>query len=121
MTTQRIPLPFNRPPLSLNDRGHWATRYRKEKLVRDQVALLARHHKIKAVDAAVVTFHWRPAVNRPRDQDNVMASVKPCVDALVRSGILPSDTHDIVTPAVEIHPVVKGEAGATWITIEEVW
>jgi hypothetical protein len=118
MTTQFLQLPYPKPPLSKNQRLHHMAVYRTRKRIRDDVRLIARAKHLHAVDEALITLHWRPAVARQRDEDNAFDTVKPCVDGLVDAGVLPGDHSDIVSTRVEIHPRQPGQPPALWLTIE---
>lgn len=114
MTT--VPLPWTKPPLSLNDRGHWAVRAQKIKEVRRTVWLLTR--RLPQMDAATLTLHYQPRDNRRRDSDNLFATVKACADGLRDAGVIPDDdtTHLSHNEPV-IHRAVKGEPGRMWLEI----
>lgn len=87
--------PFTAPPLSLNKRTHWAAEDRIKKDLRWLIR--ARCHDIGKHDHIDVWLRWQPKVKRNRDGDNPIATVKPCVDELVRCGIVPDDTTEHVT------------------------
>lgn len=118
--SQRISLPYTKPPLSLNDRLHWRTKARLTKTIRSVVEALARAARLKPVEGhATVTLHYQPRDNRRRDADNLYATVKPCLDGLRDAGVLRDDSADLVTPLVHIHLAVKGEPARLWVTIRE--
>lgn len=118
-TDQHLALPWPKPPLSLNDRSHWTVRYRKEQEIKEIVKLLARNAKLRPVERATVTLHYRPRDNRRRDKDNLYATIKPCIDGLTAAGVFVDDDSTHVTPQVEIHPAQLGMPGCCWISIEE--
>lgn len=97
MTTHVIALPFTTPPLSLNDRGHWATKARMVRDVRDTVHTLAQVTKIPAYGRILVELHYVPRDNRRRDADNLVATLKPCIDGLVDAGVVLDDSPQYVT------------------------
>jgi crossover junction endodeoxyribonuclease RusA len=88
-----VTLPYRRPPLSLNDRGQTiGARKRKAatvKRVRADVKALAMG--IPAQAAIHVRLHYQPYDSRRRDSDNLVATLKPCIDGLVDAGIVPDD------------------------------
>jgi crossover junction endodeoxyribonuclease RusA len=92
-----IRLPYSTPPLTLNGRQHWATKARAVKEVRSTTATLARVLRIPACERIHVTLHYIPRDGRRRDQDNIVATLKPCIDGLVDAGIVPDDSPDYVT------------------------
>ena len=111
-----IPLRFTKPPLSLNDRMHWAHKANVVRTVRTHVANVAKG--TEGMDAAEVTLHYQPRDKRKRDRDNLFATLKPCIDGLVDAGVVPGDHSELVEPRVVIHPPVKGEPGRLWLTVE---
>lgn len=117
----RIDLPWRTPPLSLNQRLHWAAKARLSRTVRDITHMRAKADKVPAFDVPViVTLNYRQKVQRPIDSDNLYATVKPCLDGLRDAGVLRDDTSAHVTPLVAIHHPVPGHPGALWLTITEV-
>ena len=111
-----VTLALSKPPLSLNDRMHWATKARIVKNVRKHAADMARG--LGPYAAATVTLHYQPRDRRKRDRDNLYASLKPCIDGLVDAGVIPGDHAELVEPRVVIHEPTKGEPGRLWLTVE---
>lgn len=113
-----LALPWRTPPLSLNDRLHWAAKARLSRTVRASVCLLAKTGSLPSYNVSVVvTLHYRQKVRRPIDADNLYATVKPCLDGLRDAGVLRDDTTAHVTPLIEVHEAIPGEPGALWLTI----
>jgi len=119
-----VTLPYLRPPLSLNDRYqtpagravHSATVRR----IRADVALLIRNAKIPPQESVHVRLHYRPKDNRRRDADNLIATQKPCVDALVDAGVVPDDCAPYVDwSRPVIHEAEKSHGAVLWLVIEE--
>lgn len=99
-----IRLPHTKPPLSLNDRMHWRKKASIVKALRGHVAAEASRH-MAPCDRATVELHYVPRDARRRDADNLVATLKPCLDGLVDAGIVPDDTPDFLTWRVAIdHP-----------------
>ena len=126
MPTTSMLLPWSKPPLSLNDRGHHMARARKVADVRRAVYLMARAHQLPTgLDHVTVQLHYRPAQNRRIDSDNLVATLKPCCDALAAGtkkhpgyGLVPDDTPQWMSkPEPIIHPAQKGQPGQLWIDI----
>lgn len=126
MPTTSILLPWTSPPLSLNDRGHYMARARVVADVRRAVYLMARAHQLPTgLDHVTVQLHYRPRDNRRRDTDNLVATLKPCCDALAAGtprhpgyGVVPDDTPQYMQkPEPIIHPAEKGQPGQLWIDI----
>lgn len=115
----RIDLPWTKPPLSLNDRMHWATRARKVKDVRTIVCLRVLAAGVKPMPAAVLTLHYQPRDVRRRDSDNLFATVKAVADGIRDSGVIPDDdTAHLSHQEPVIHPPVKGERGRLWLVLD---
>lgn len=119
MGTHRIDLPYTRPPLSLNDRGHWRKRAAQIAAVRSDAANLARSTKLPRNCAhAQIGLHYRPRDNRHRDPINLAATQKALVDGLRDYGLVPDDDSRYVTDLMpHIHPAEKGQPGRMWLEI----
>jgi crossover junction endodeoxyribonuclease RusA len=91
--TWLVDLPFVKP-LSMNDRLHHMV---KAKLVAQwRKAAREAFTDIPPCKRVKVTLFYFPAQNRRRDPDNLVASMKPVVDALADMGIVPDDTQEFV-------------------------
>lgn len=98
-----LKLPYASPPLSLNDRMHWArTQGIKNQLQSDVIVLALLKKLPKGCAKADITLVWHPSVKRRRDSDNPFPTVKAAVDALVKYGLVADDSSDIVTTRVLI-------------------
>lgn len=103
-------LHYKRPPLTLNQRMHWAPKHKLNRQVRDQAAYLARHHGIPPLGRCRVELTWVVADRRRRDADNIQPTLKAICDGLVDAGIVTDDTPDLMQkPEVTI----RHEHGAT--------
>ena len=91
-----IRLPYVKPPLSLNDREHWAPRAKRVKEVRTASALLARQAGIPRLESARVRLVWLVSDRRKRDRENIVATLKPAIDGLVDAGVIEDDAWWIV-------------------------
>lgn len=112
MTQWDLKLPWVKPPLSLNDREHWAPRAKKQKAVREASALLARQAGIPRLGTAKVRLVWLVSDRRRRDRENITATLKPAIDGLVDAGVVEDDCWWIVTESsCAIALVGKGEEG----------
>lgn len=121
MTTPLIvPLPWPKPPLSLNDRMHWRPKYEKTKRVQGEalLAIRASRPRLPELDAAEVVLCWRVPDLVRRDLDNVVATLKPAIDALVQAGVLPRDDWKHVhLAASRIDPPEPGRRAGVWLEI----
>lgn len=108
MNTYEIVLPYDKPPLSLNQRLHWAVKAKLVKEVRATTARLAEQLQIPPLEAVEITLIYTPKTARKRDTDNLFATLKPAVDGLVDAGVLADDNTEIVKRlSVLIAPVSK--------------
>lgn len=85
-----LPLPYQRPPLSLNDglggkRGRHA-KAAKVRALRDAVTVRGRQLDMRPAPHLHVVLHYVPRDRRARDADNLVATLKPCIDALTAAG-----------------------------------
>ena len=112
MTQWDLKLPWVKPPLSLNDREHWAPQAKKKTAVREASALLARQAGIPRLGTAKVRLVWLVSDRRRRDRENITATLKPAIDGLVDAGVVEDDCWWIVTESsCAIALVGKGEEG----------
>lgn len=116
MSTYRLDLPHGRPPLTLNQRLHWAARSRTTRELRQTVTWLAKAAQIPAAEHVTVTLHYAPGDNRRRDDDNLVATSKVCCDAIVDSGVVPDDTPAWMTKPTPV--IVPPPAKGMWLTVE---
>lgn len=100
-----LDLPYTRPPLSLNDRMHWAVKARIAKELRLLAKVKARH--IPDLGRCAVELVWFVNDRRPRDSDNPFPTLKALCDGLVDAEIVTDDTHDLMEKAVRIVFVPK--------------
>lgn len=113
-----IALSFSKPPLSANQRLHWAKRATITKQVRQEAAWRARSKKLPAMRACQVTLHYRPRDNRRRDADNLVPTLKALCDGLVDAGLVPDDTPNYMMKHMPvIHPAERGKQGIMWLEI----
>ncbi|MFB7853787.1 hypothetical protein [Rhodococcus qingshengii] len=114
-----VHLPYEKPPLSMNDRMHWAEKARITAAVRKTACLEAQSHHVPTGHAHVtVGLHYRPVNNRKRDADNLVPVLKACCDGLVDYGLTDDDTPDLMSKWMPvIHPAIKGEKGRMWLEI----
>lgn len=122
----KVSLPWTSPPLSMNDRGHWASKANKTRATREATMWAAKTARLpRAVHHVTVQLHYRPRDNRRRDTDNLVATLKPICDALAAGttknpgyGIVPDDTPQYMSkPEPIIHPAEKGQPGSLWLTL----
>lgn len=117
-----INLPYTKPPLSLNDRGQTEGARRKKSAItaqiRADVTALAQAARIPALSAIHVRLHYQPRDNRRRDSDNLVATLKPCIDALVTAGIVLDDCAPYVDWSKPmIHPAAPDRTSRLWLEV----
>jgi len=95
--TYTITLPAGLPLLNLNDRGHWAARYRRSEALKKAAWTLALQQKIPRLERVSVLVEYQPGDLRRRDGDNIAASAKALIDGLRAAGVLPEDDSRHVT------------------------
>lgn len=80
----RVELPWPPKDVSPNARGHWSKKAKAVKAFRDACGWECVAQNVKRVDAdavhARITFHAPD--RRPRDLDNMLASMKAGIDAV---------------------------------------
>lgn len=116
-----LPLPYDRPPLSLNDRGHWSKGNADRQGLRRAGAFLARSKRVpRGLDHIHTRLHYVPPDNRRRDEDNLISTAKPCWDGLIDAGIVKDDNSRYMTKYMpKIHPGSKHHDGPRlWL---EIW
>lgn len=118
--TYLMPLPYNKPPLNMNDGGITrAAKFARAatiKELRTTAARLARALRLPLDNPhATVQLHYRPVDNRRRDTDNLTATAKPLYDGLTDYGLVKDDIPQHMSkPEPVIHR--KGKP-ALWLTI----
>lgn len=121
MTT--IPLPWSRPPLTLNTGLRAESPHVKARKVRDAKAeAVAAIHaaRVPVMVGAIITLHYRVPDRRRRDADNLASTLKVVQDALVEAGVLHEDSW-ITVPASgqRIHPPIPGEPARMWVELTD--
>ncbi|MER7078151.1 MULTISPECIES: hypothetical protein [Bacteria] len=109
-TTYRLDLPYQRPPLTANQRMHHHARARVTKQVRGDAAKLARVEQIPALDRCTVRLVWTVTDRRRRDADNLVPTLKACCDGLVDAGVVADDTPELMTK--HMPEIVLGQRAA---------
>jgi crossover junction endodeoxyribonuclease RusA len=114
-----IPLHRGKPPLTANQRLHWAEKGRRTRIIRDAVAWRARQAKVPPAQHVTAQLHYQPCDARRRDPSNLYATSKPAIDALQDAGVVPDDDPRYVTEVnPRIHPPVLNQPRRLWLHIE---
>ena len=119
MRAWEFDLPWKRPPLSLNDRMHWAQKHR----ITRELRLVARTKTrfVPDLGRCRVTLVWYVNDRRRRDEDNPMVTLKALADGVTDSGVVEDDTHDLMEKRVRIEYVPQNTRTAgIALRIEEI-
>lgn len=92
-----IVLPYTKPPLTANQRLHWAQKARLTKQIRRDTYLLVRSAGLNTSDRITVRLEYYPRDRRRRDPSNLMPTQKAAVDGIVDAGLVPDDCPPYVT------------------------
>lgn len=117
-TVYRLDLPWETPPLSLNDRRHWAAQAQLVSTVREIAGWRAKGANIGRHDRVRVTLNYQPLDRRRRDEDNLVATLKPLCDGLVDVGVVPDDTPDHMVKDMPVIHEPDGIRRNLWLDIE---
>jgi len=113
-----LELGYSKPPLTLNQRMHWAPKARWVKQLSDDAQLLATSSKLpKHLDQVGIVLHWQATTRRPRDSDNPTPTLKALIDGLVRYGLVEDDDSEHVTSGCVIEAVAP--TARLWLRIVE--
>lgn len=115
-----ITFPYERPPLTANQRMHWRKKAQVTKAVRKLTKLSAGH--IPTLQQCRVQLVWLVLDSRRRDVDNVVTTLKAMCDGLVDAGIVPDDTPDYMAKLMPVIHKVDREFGPAklQLVIEEM-
>jgi len=119
VTVYTVPLPWTSPPLNLNDRDHWSVHHEKISAARETAGWAVKTAGVPKLQRVLVALHYRPAVNRTRDSDNLVATLKPVCDGIVDAGVVKDDAPQYM---VKLMPIIHApeKPGAVWLTIESL-
>lgn len=116
--THTIEFSFTKPPLTANQRHHWATRARLTKQIRRETYIRAKAMRLPHTTHATITLHYQPRDNRRRDADNLVPTLKAICDGLTDANLVNDDTPTYMTKHMpQIHPAKKGQPGKCWIEV----
>jgi crossover junction endodeoxyribonuclease RusA len=98
----RIDLPYTVPPVSMNDRTHWAQKASKTRMVRLDTKVLVRAQNIPPQARVSICLHYIPKDRRRRDPLNLVATLKAVEDGCVDAGLIPDDTPQYLEPTMPV-------------------
>lgn len=122
-----LPLGFTSPPLTLNGRPHYRTRARLVRAVRTAVVVRARQLDMRPARHVHVSLHYVPRDRRTRDADNLVATLKPAIDALTAQGadrgricasIVRDDTPDMVSWSTPVIHAPDEHGPRMWLEVQ---
>lgn len=134
--TYIIPLPWDRPPLSMNEqrRLHHQQLAKRVAEIKGAVTLRCRHRdgilwrgvdgieretptpKLERAQSVVLVFE--PNNNRRRDADGMGAALKPILDGIVIAGMLPDDSSaHVAMTGCRILPPSAAKRGRLWLEV----
>lgn len=118
-----------RVPLTLNSRLHWAATASAVKRIKAITRNAVLAADVPHLAHVHVELHYRPKTNQYRDPDNLVATMKPAIDALHHvdpepnspvpfSPIVDGDDPRYVTwSPPTIHPWEKGSPPSLWLIL----
>jgi crossover junction endodeoxyribonuclease RusA len=112
-----IRLPWDRPPLNLNQSLHYAVKARLVAEVRRDVGWLLRAAKLSTAEHVTVGLVYAPGDRRRRDEDNLVGLLKACCDAAVDVGLCVDDDPAHMTKLMPKILPPPAEPGL-WLTVE---
>jgi hypothetical protein len=86
-----VETPWKRPPLTENQRLHWAPKSKLVREVRGWAGVLFRSTRFADWPIAV-EMTWYVNDKRKRDEENTIPTLKALCDGLVDAGVVPDDT-----------------------------
>ena len=118
-----LQLPYEAPPLSMNDRGQTKgarqAKSAKAAMIRADVNTLAKAAGIPPQQAIHVRLHYRPKTAVRHDADNLVATLKPAIDGLRDAKVISDDDpKHLDWSAPRIHPPsLPDRTPALWLVI----
>lgn len=115
MTTLTLAVPYDRPPLTANQRMHYMQRARLTRALRDgantavKAASTPEQRASWPLPRVRVQLVWNVTDRRRRDEDNIVPTLKPICDGLVDAGVVPDDTPEYMEKAMPL--IVLREKG----------
>lgn len=115
-----ILLPWDTPPLSLNDRhAHPAAAAADIARVRRDTGWVVKARRIGHHPHVTVEMRYQPRRRGRRDADNLVATLKAVCDGIVDAGVVDDDTPDQMTKLmpVIVNPTRSQPRGRLWLII----
>lgn len=113
-----IDLPYEKPPLSLNGRYHFMAKANLVERLQAATVQGVVAADVPHLEHVHVELHYRGRTNAVKDADNPVATLKPCIDALKKAGVVDDDTAAYVSwSSPYLHRAVRGMPGALWLVL----
>lgn len=78
-----VELPWPTQGATLNSRKHWAAKAKIQKAIKEETMALCNHlPQQQNAQKIAITIIFYPPDNRRRDADNLLAAMKPALDAI---------------------------------------
>ena len=110
--------PWTTAPLSMNQRIHRMQEARVQKELRTLMHAKARH--IPELERCEVRLVWFVKDRRTRDDENIVATLKPLCDGLVDAEVVPDDTREFMVKHMPEIRYVKGCTPHFELTVTEL-
>lgn len=107
-----LELPWQSPPLSMNDRMHHLAKGRLVREVRKTAADLAQRTGIGSMVRPSLQLVWLVTTRHKRDTDNVVPTLKALADGIVDAGVAADDTPEFMHKGMPIISYAKGNPKA---------
>ena len=120
MLSYRIRLPWDRPPLSANDRRHHMAQARAVAEVRRDAGWTVKAIRIPRCSHLTVGLVYVPTIRRRRDgAENYGPTLKAIVDAIATDlQIVPDDTSEYVTRLMPVVTPVDRDNAGVFLAVE---
>lgn len=99
MRSLTIDLPWPVPALHSHNKGHWRSKVVEVRKLRDLAMFAVRQACPVALprwELATIDYLFYCPDNRRRDQANLIQAMKPAVDGIVDSGLIPDDCWQVL-------------------------
>lgn len=118
-----IPLPWDAPPITQNGlrRMHHMAEANAKRCALLEARSAIRSKRPAFMAGAIVILHWRMSDKRRRDGDGAAPTLKVCLDALVKEGVLHDDSWvEVPHSGITTHAPIPKQPGAMWLTVSPI-
>lgn len=113
-----VAFPYPSPPITANQRMHWAQKAKLTKRVRAETAIKCRDAHIPELGTCRVTLTWFVNTTHRRDADNIVPTLKAMCDGIVDAGIVTDDTPQLMDKLMPVITYQKGGVPRMELRIE---